>query len=53
MPRFPIAERQLLVRVLTASVLALLPILFFYPALFGNVALVPGDGWIRTLVCEF
>jgi hypothetical protein len=48
MSRFPIADRQLLVRVLTASVLALLPILFFFPAVFGNVALVPGDGWTQN-----
>ena len=48
MPRFPIAERQLLVRVLTVSALALLPILFFYPAIFGDVALVPGDGWTQN-----
>jgi hypothetical protein len=44
-------------RVWVAVVIAAIPIIYFYPAVFGQVILLPGDGWtgflgIRVLVGE-
>ncbi len=36
-------------RVITASILILLPLIFFYPAVIGKVVLMPGDGWTQNL----
>lgn len=36
-------------RLVTASLLVLLPLLYFYPAVFGQVLLAPGDGWTQNL----
>ncbi len=35
-------------RKLTSLVLVALPLLFFYPALLGQVVLMPGDGWVQN-----
>jgi hypothetical protein len=35
-------------RFLIAIVLALLPLIYFYPAVFGQVTLAPGDGWTQN-----
>jgi hypothetical protein len=40
--------RQQWPRLLLASVLLLLPLIYFYPAVLGNVILVPGDGWTQN-----
>ncbi|GEM_PF-166433 len=42
-------------RVLTAAALILLPLIYFYPAVLGDIMLAPGDGWtqifgIRALI---
>src|SRR5215470_1131667 len=36
-------------RIITAVTLALLPLVFFYPAVMGKVLLAPGDGWSQIL----
>ncbi len=36
-------------RILIAAVLALLPIVYFFPAVMGKVTLAPGDGWTQIL----
>ncbi len=36
-------------RFLTASLLLLLPLLYFYPAMLGKVVLTGGDGWTYSL----
>lgn len=36
-------------RLIVAIVLALLPLVYFYPAVFGSVTLAPGDGWTQIL----
>ncbi len=35
-------------RLLTALILIIIPPLFFYPALLGQVVLMPGDGWVQN-----
>jgi hypothetical protein len=35
-------------RLLTALILVAIPLLFFYPALLGQVVLMPGDGWVQN-----
>jgi len=35
-------------RALTAAVLALLPVIYFYPAITGDLHLAPGDGWTQN-----
>ena len=35
-------------RLLTALILITIPLLFFYPALLGQVVLMPGDGWVQN-----
>ncbi|HEX4947445.1 MAG TPA: hypothetical protein VFZ34_12305, partial [Blastocatellia bacterium] len=35
-------------RLLTALILIAIPLLFFYPALLGQVVLMPGDGWVQN-----
>lgn len=35
-------------RWLTALILIAIPLLFFYPALLGQVVLMPGDGWVQN-----
>src|SRR5262245_1947231 len=35
-------------QVLTALVLFLLPFLYFYPALTGEISLMPGEGWFQN-----
>ncbi len=35
-------------RLLTALLLITIPLLFFYPALLGQVVLMPGDGWVQN-----
>jgi len=42
----PIGSRA---RIVTAVTLTLLPILFFYPAVLGEIMLAPGDGWSQIL----
>jgi hypothetical protein len=42
----PSALRQ---RLAVAALLALLPLLYFYPAALGQLSLVPGDGWTQNL----
>jgi 4-amino-4-deoxy-L-arabinose transferase-like glycosyltransferase len=42
-------------RILTAAALILLPLIYFYPAVLGDITLAPGDGWtqifgIRALI---
>jgi hypothetical protein len=42
-------------RLIIAALLTLLPFIFFYPAVFGQVLLAPGDGWhqnfgVRVLI---
>src|SRR5437763_13400303 len=39
-------------RVAVASAMALLPLIYFYPAVLGSVLLAPGDGWDQTLGAE-
>jgi len=36
-------------RVIAALPLALLPLIYFYPAVIGQVVLAPGDGWSQNL----
>src|SRR5262245_15822800 len=36
-------------RIATAAALTLLPLIFFYPAVFGDIMLAPGDGWSQNL----
>lgn len=36
-------------RVIVASLLALIPLLYFYPAVLGRVLLAPGDAWTQSL----
>src|SRR5215510_2853425 len=36
-------------RIVTAVTLALLPIIYFYPAAMGKLMLAPGDGWSQIL----
>jgi hypothetical protein len=36
-------------RILTAATLILLPLVYFYPAVIGQIALVPGDGLTQNL----
>jgi len=35
-------------RLIAAAVLILLPVIYFYPAVLGEVALVQGDGWMQN-----
>ncbi len=44
-----IEENSLLKRALMAAVLVLLPLLYFYPAVIGEVLLAPGDGWTQII----
>ncbi len=42
-------------RLFIAALLTILPLIFFYPAIFGQVLLAPGDGWnqnfgVRVLI---
>ena len=43
------SKKDLHLRLLAAAVLLILPPLYFYPALIGNIALVQGDGWSQNL----
>src|SRR5262245_31189724 len=43
------ADRSLFPRLLTIFVLIILPPLFFYSAIKGDVSLVQGDGWTQNL----
>lgn len=45
----PIFHRLLSERALATLVIALLPLLYFYPAVKGELALVQGDGWTANL----
>ncbi len=36
-------------KLIVAAALALLPPLYFYPAVLGQLSLVPGDGWTQNL----
>ncbi len=36
-------------RSITTLLLGLLPFLYFYPAVLGDVTLLPGDGWLQNL----
>jgi hypothetical protein len=36
-------------RIITAVILILLPLVFFYPAVMGKFILAPGDGWTQIL----
>ncbi|MCI0391784.1 MAG: DUF6044 family protein, partial [Acidobacteria bacterium] len=48
-------DQRRLPRIVTAAVLALLPLIYFLPAVLGRITLAPGDGWtqifgIRVLI---
>ena len=36
-------------RLVSAAILVILPLLYFYPAVLGQMLLVPGDGWTQNL----
>ena len=36
-------------KLIVAAALALLPVVYFYPAVLGQLSLVPGDGWTQNL----
>jgi Bacterial membrane protein YfhO len=42
-------SHRLRARIVAAVTLTLLPILFFYPAVMGEIMLAPGDGWSQIL----
>jgi hypothetical protein len=46
---FHLGRLRVSARMLTAAVLALLPLVYFFPAVMGQVSLVPGDGWAQNL----
>src|SRR6185503_17622072 len=43
------ARARLTPRVAVSAAMALLPLIYFYPAVLGRVLLAPGDGWDQTL----
>jgi len=45
----PVRRKIFSERVLATLVIALLPLLYFYPAVKGELALVQGDGWTANL----
>src|SRR5262245_47201815 len=47
--RIPIRQEIVSKRSLATLVIALLPLLYFYPAVKGDLALVQGDGWTANL----
>ena len=46
-PSTKISEKR--ERLFTIAALVLLPFVYFYPVLLGNVFLAPGDGWEQNL----
>ncbi|MEP7343587.1 MAG: YfhO family protein [Acidobacteriota bacterium] len=40
-------SKNLLARIAIAATLALLPLVYFFPAVLGKVTLAPGDGWTQ------
>lgn len=49
-PYFQVAGRRASKRLVVAAIIALLPLLFFYPAVIGQQALAMGDAWSYSVL---